>query len=59
MSIFKNVFNTLPANTKIDFKKVSEVRRIKMGREGYDINTINWDHYTKVLEAKYIKLKES
>jgi hypothetical protein len=33
------------------------VRRAKMIREGFSVDSINWDLYAKVLEAKHERLK--
>jgi hypothetical protein len=52
MGIFKNVFLTLGFNINIDFKNLVQVRRAKMIEEGYDVSSINWDLYARVLEAK-------
>lgn len=35
-----------------DFRRLVLVRRAKMIREGFEVNSINWEHYARVLEAK-------
>lgn len=55
MPIFKNIFDTLPANSKVNFELLAELRRVKMGREGHEINHIDWKQYAKILEAKHKK----
>lgn len=52
MGIFKNVFLNLGFSININFKNLVQVRRAKMIEEGYDVSSINWDLYVKVLEAK-------
>jgi hypothetical protein len=61
MRFFKNIFITIhPSNTTyIDFDKLVEVRRAKLQQLGYETGAINWEHYKKVLKAKYEKLKNS
>lgn len=34
------------------------LRRVKMEREGWFTENINWEHYIKVLEAKQKLIKE-
>jgi hypothetical protein len=36
----------------MNFRKLVETRRAKLIEEGYEVNSINWEHYAKVLEAK-------
>lgn len=52
MGIFKNIFLNLGFNININFENLVQVRRAKMIEEGYDVSSINWDLYVKVLEAK-------
>jgi hypothetical protein len=52
MGIFKNVFLNLGFSININFENLVQVRRAKMIEEGYDVSSINWDLYVKVLEAK-------
>ena len=50
---FKNIFTTINLNTKINFKILTEIRRKRLHEEGHFTDgVINWEHYTKVLEAK-------
>lgn len=56
MKLFKNIFGNLGFTLNINFKKLVEVRRAKMIKEGYDVSCINWELYAKVLEAKNNKL---
>ena len=56
MKLFKNIFENLGFTINVNFKKLVEVRREKMIREGLDVNFINWEHYARVLEAKHDKL---
>jgi hypothetical protein len=53
MNMFKNVFENLGFTVNIDFKKLAEVRREKMIQTGLNVNSINWELYVKVLEAKH------
>lgn len=41
----------------INFNRLANQRREKMFRQGLDVNVINWEHYIKVLEAKWQMLK--
>jgi hypothetical protein len=53
MKQFKNIFlNFSSIQVKMNFRKLVETRRAKMIQEGYNVNSINWEHYAKVLEAK-------
>jgi hypothetical protein len=58
MYIFKDVFQTLPLNTNINFENLVKYRREVLIREGVDVSCINWEHYVKVLEAKFKLLKK-
>ena len=53
MKLFKNIFENLGFTINVNFKKLVEVRREKMIREGMNVDCINWDLYAKVLEAKH------
>jgi len=57
MSLFKNIFLTIDSSIRVDFKHLAMVRRAKMIREGFSVDSINWDLYAKVLEAKHERLK--
>jgi hypothetical protein len=53
MKQFKNIFlNFSSTQVKMNFKKLVETRRAKLIDEGYEVNSVNWEHYAKVLEAK-------
>jgi len=52
MRQFKNIFLTLSRSINVDFQRLVLVRRAKMIEEGFNVNSVNWDHYAKVLEAK-------
>ena len=56
---FQNIFNYVGANTKINFKKLVSFRRVILESEGYNTNSVNWELYAKVLEAKQAQLKNS
>jgi hypothetical protein len=56
MSIFKNIFQNLGFTININFKRLVEVRREKMIRDGLNVNCINWELYAKVLEAKHQRM---
>jgi len=53
MKQFKNIFLNLTKSINVDFKRLVFVRRAKMIEEGFNVNSVNWDHYAKVLEAKH------
>lgn len=57
MQIFKNIFLTIGANSRVNFLQLVNVRRAILQREGVNTNSINWEHYAKVLEAKHQQLK--
>jgi hypothetical protein len=42
-----------------DFWRISHIRRLKIEREGFLTDHIDWDHYARVLHAKHAKFKES
>ena len=52
MSLFKNIFESVKVTSSLNTDLIAKIRRIKMEKEGYDTNCINWEHYAKVLEAK-------
>ena len=53
MKQFKNIFlNFSSLQVKMNFSKLVETRRAKLIQEGYEVNSVNWEHYAKVLEAK-------
>lgn len=56
MSVFKNIFENLGFTVNIDFRRLVEVRREKMIRDGLEVNSINWELYAKVLEAKHQRM---
>lgn len=59
-TIFKSIFeNKIPSTVNVNFKQVAEVRRAIMLNEGIDVNSINWDLYAKILEAKSKQLIQS
>lgn len=59
MKQFQDIFTYVGANTKINFCKLVSCRRVILESEGYNTNSINWDLYAKVLEAKQAQLKNS
>jgi hypothetical protein len=50
---FKNIFLSLGNRINVNYSKLVETRRVKMICDGLDVNSINWEHYAKVLEAKH------
>ena len=52
MRQFKNIFLKMRSEIHVDFRRLVLVRRAKMIREGFEVNSINWEHYARVLEAK-------
>lgn len=53
MTQFKNIFATFnPMQIQMNFRKLVETRRAKLIQQGLEVNSINWEHYAKVLEAK-------
>lgn len=50
--MFRNIFLNLGSTININFRNLAMTRRAKMIEEGYEVNSINWDLYVKVLEAK-------
>lgn len=58
MYIFKDVFQTLPLNTNINFENLVKYRRAVLIKEGFNVDGINWTHYVKILEAKFELLKK-
>lgn len=56
MNVFKNIFENLGFTVNINFKRLVEVRREKMIRDGLDVNSINWELYARVLEAKHQRM---
>jgi hypothetical protein len=59
MSIFKNIFHVIDANTRMNFFQLVNVRRAILQRDGISTDNINWEHYAKVLQAKHEILKAS
>lgn len=57
MKQFKNIFLTLGNSVGINFRQVVEVRRAKLIDEGYNVNSVNWEHYAKVLESKHARMQ--
>ena len=53
MRQFKNIFNHIGPDARVDFKKIAEVRRQILIDQGYDTSFLNWDLYAKILEAKH------
>jgi hypothetical protein len=50
---FRNIFLTLSSSASVNFTKLVETRRAKLIQEGYDVNSVNWELYARVLEAKH------
>jgi hypothetical protein len=59
MSLFKNIFESVKVTSSLNTNLIAKIRRVKMEKEGYDTNSINWEHYAKVLEAKKQKILAS
>ena len=51
--MFKNIFLTIGSSMNINFVQLVNVRRAKLQQEGYNTDSVNWEHYAKVLEAKH------
>lgn len=58
-TIFKNLLHKISGDSNLNIALVVQVRRIQMEKEGFNTDHINWEHYTKVLEAKARELKEA
>lgn len=58
-TIFKNLLHKISGDSNLNIALVVQVRRIQMEKEGFNTDHINWEHYTKVLEAKAKELKEA
>jgi len=56
-TIFKNLLHKISGDSKLNIPLVVRIRRVQMEREGFNTNHINWEHYTRVLEAKVAILK--
>lgn len=56
-TLFSNLMNHITEGINIPL--LVNIRRAKMEEEGFDTGYINWDHYTKVLEAKASLLRNS
>lgn len=55
---FKNVFQNLPENVKVDMHMLVEVRRAKLLSMGINMDhLINWELYERILWAKYYNRK--
>ena len=53
---FKNIFQGLRPKAKVNFDLVAQIRRVKMEREGFRTDYVNWEHYAKVLKAKHAQM---
>jgi hypothetical protein len=51
--MFRNIFDRISSTARLNYRLLVETRRAKMIQEGYEVNSINWEHYAKVLEAKH------
>lgn len=58
MGQFKNILHYITRDTVIDFYHLTQIRRCKLEMEGFRTDSINWDHYAKVLVAKQRELKD-
>lgn len=58
-TIFKNLLHRISGDSNLNIPLVVKVRRIQMEKEGFNTDHINWEHYTKVLEAKVKALKQA
>lgn len=56
---FNNIFNILSKDDKVFFKSITNIRRETLIEQGFDVSGINWELYTKVLEAKFGLLKNT
>ena len=61
MTFFQDIFQSISntARQKIDFKKLTEVRRAKMETMELDTKYLNWDLYARVLEEKHRRMQAS
>lgn len=59
MSYFTNLLDTIKLGSNVDIERVIKIRMLKMEQEGIQTDHINWDHYIKVVEAKYKQLQAS
>lgn len=55
---FKNILHYITRDTIINLPLVVQIRKRKMELEGFSTDSINWEHYTKVLIAKQMALKD-
>lgn len=58
-NIFQNLLQRISGDSNLNIPLVVKIRRIQMEQEGFNTDHINWEHYTKVLEAKAKELKEA
>ena len=54
---FINIFSVIRFDTQINFNLLVKKRMYILEKQGYDISSINWDLYERVLEAKFDKMK--
>lgn len=50
--LFANLLNRISGEKDLNIPLVVKIRRVQMEREGFNTDRIDWEHYTKVLEAK-------
>jgi hypothetical protein len=55
---FKNILHYITRDTIINLPLIVEIRKRRMELEGFPTDSINWDHYAKVLIAKQKALKD-
>jgi len=57
--LFTNLLNRISGEKDLNIPLVVKIRRVQMEREGFNTDHINWEHYTKVLEAKAKNLEQN
>lgn len=55
---FKNILHSITRDTIINLPLIVQIRKRRMELEGFSTDSINWEHYTKVLVAKQRELKD-
>jgi len=56
---FKNIFTSIQITPSLNTDLIAKIRERKLAREGHDTNSVNWEHYAKVLHAKKEKMLAS
>jgi hypothetical protein len=55
---FKNILHYITRDSVINLPLLVQIRKRKMEEEGFSTDSINWEHYAKVLVAKQMALKD-